>query len=104
MTNVARLTLKVCGPEREVLSALKINGVTSVLPMGRQDADSTTYLVECEPGLDMRKPIFSALAAAHLPIIGFEAQGLSLEDVFLTAVEEEKPAQTKKRKKGGKSE
>ena len=104
VTNISRLTLKICGPEKDVSQTLKgLIGVNGVTVIGQQDADSTTYIVECAAGVDMRKPIFSAMAQAHYPIIGFEAQGLNLEDVFLSAVEEETPEKPakKKNKKGG---
>ena len=69
--------------------------------LGRQEADSTGYLVECAPGYDMRKPLFALMAKNGCPIIGMEAQGLNLEDVFLSAVEEEKPdGKIKGRKRG----
>ena len=101
VTNVSKLTLKICGPEREVLKALtEIEGVTDAAAAGRHDADSVTYKVECAAGLDMRKPIFGKMAQLHYPIIGMEAQGLNLEDVFLTAVEDEEDAQKKSRKRG----
>ena len=102
VTNASSLTVKICGPEKEVFGAINaMNGVVSVSVLGKQDADSTTFKVQCEAGLDMRKPLFNLMASKHWPIIGMEAQGLDLEDVFLTAVdEEEKPAAQKTRKRG----
>ena len=92
VTNISRLTLKICGPEKDVTGILKaMNGVNSVSVLGKYDADSTSYLVECAAGVDMRKPIFSQMARSGYPIIGFDAQGLNLEDVFLTAVGDEEP-------------
>ena len=62
--------------------------------------DSSTFVVESQPGIDLRKPLFNLMAANHYPIIGLEAQGLNLEDVFITAVEEEEPVSKKSRKRG----
>ncbi len=103
VTNNSRLTVKICGPEKNVVAALRdLPGVLSVQTVGRQDTDSTTYTVESDAGIDLRKPLFNLMAVNHFPIIGMEAQGLNLEDVFISAVDEEEERYTKKKKKGGK--
>ena len=90
VTNISRLTVKICGPEKEIVQLLKgLHGINDVTVQGKFDSDSVSYVVECAAGVDMRKPIFSLMAQNHYPIIGFEAQGLDLEDVFMTAVDEE---------------
>lgn len=79
-----RCTVKICGPQREVLSALKnINGVVSAELTGDREVDSYTYLVEAERGVDIRKPVFYAMSERSWPIIGVEAVGMNLEDVFI---------------------
>ncbi len=101
VTNVSKLTAKICGPEKEILSAIRsLAGVSSVSFLGKKDLDSSTFVVESQPGIDLRKPLFNLMAANHYPIIGLEAQGLNLEDVFITAVEEEEPVSKKSRKRG----
>ena len=101
VTNNSRLTVKICGPEKSVLTALKgLNGVLSAVSQGQKDADSVTYTVESAAGVDMRKPLFNLAAANHWPIIGMEAQGLDLEDVFLSAVDEAEERPVRNRKGG----
>ena len=101
VTNVSKLTAKICGPEKEILSAIRsLAGVSSVSCLGKKDLDSSTFVVESQPGIDLRKPLFNLMAANHYPISGWEAQGLNLEDVFITAVEEEEPVSKKSRKRG----
>ena len=101
VTNVSKLTAKICGPEKEILSAIRsLAGVSSVSCLGKKDLDSSTFVEESQPGIDLRKPLFNLMAANHYPIIGLEAQGLNLEDVFITAVEEEEPVSKKSRKRG----
>ena len=96
VTNVSKLTAKICGPEKEILSAIRsLAGVSSVSCLGKKDLDSSTFVVESQPGIDLRKPLFNLMAANHYPIIG-----LDLEDVFITAVEEEEPVSKKSRKRG----
>ncbi len=100
VTDNSRLTVKICGSEKAVLSALKgLNGVVRAEVVGRQDADSITYIVESSAGIDLRKPLFNLMAAEHFPIIGMEAKGLNLEDVFISAVDEEEERFSKKKRK-----
>jgi len=77
-------SIKICGPQREVQSALKgINGIVSVDITGERELDSYTYLVEAERGVDIRKPVFYAMSDKGWPIIGIEAVGMNLEEVFI---------------------
>jgi len=77
-------SVKICGPQREVLNALKsINGVVSAEITGERELDSYTYIVEAERGVDVRKPVFFAMSEKGWPIIGFEAVGMNLEEVFI---------------------
>ncbi|MBE6598008.1 MAG: ATP-binding cassette domain-containing protein [Ruminococcaceae bacterium] len=79
-----RYSVKICGPQREVLSALKsINGVLSAEVTGERELDSYTYRVEAERGVDIRKPIFFAMSEKDWPIIGMEAVNMNLEEVFI---------------------
>lgn len=95
-----RFRLKVCGPQKEVLSLLRARGdVNYVEALPERDGEAYTYMVESTPGIDIRKSLFYALADKHWPLIGLEAIGMSLEDVFITIVnqtDEEAP-----RKRGG---
>lgn len=77
-------SIKICGPQREVLAALKnINGIVSAEVTGERELDSYTYLVEAERGVDIRKPVFYAMSEKGWPIIGIEAVGMNLEEVFI---------------------
>ena len=98
-----KLSVKICGPEKEVLSTLRsLNGVQSAEALGARDADSITYYVESVGGLDIRKILFRAMAQKSWPIIGMESLGVNLEDVFLHVVDEP-AAKGGKTKKGGKA-
>lgn len=77
-------SVKICGPQREVLAALNaVPGVVRADAVGERELDSFTYHIESEPGVDIRKPLFFALAQRGWPILGLEAVGMSLEDVFM---------------------
>ena len=80
--------VKICGPEREVVSALeKIRGVKKVIPTGERDADSYAYLIESERGIDARKPIFTLCAQRAWPILGMMPVGTDLESIFIKLVD-----------------
>ncbi|MGM9647781.1 MAG: ABC transporter ATP-binding protein [Eubacteriales bacterium] len=95
-----RLNIKVCGPTPTVLSAIRgVQGVSYAEVLGSHDADSTSYLVESTPGVDIRKMLFNALASKGWPIIGIESMGASLEDIFISVVEEPEQTTRKKRRR-----
>lgn len=79
-----RLEAKICGPEKEVLYAIRsVNGVTRCESVG-SELDYTTYMIESEAGLDIRKPLFNLLASKNWPLMGLTTMGMNLEDVFIT--------------------
>lgn len=79
-----RYSLKICGPQREVQALLRdIPGVISAELTGERELDSYTYLVEAEKGVDIRKPVFYALAEKNFPLLGLEPLGMNLEEVFI---------------------
>ena len=94
-----RISAKICGPLKEVLTLLRgQSGVVSVEAVGQHDADSVTYIIESEQGVDIRKPLFLSLAKVGYPLIGLESIGMGLEDVFLSLVDAKEPAAKSRRK------
>ncbi len=97
-----RMSVRICGPQKDVLTALRsLNGVYAAEAVGQQDMDSITYVIETSEGIDVRKPLFHQMAQNGWPIIGMEAMGANLEDVFLTLLGEDA---AKKKKRSGKKE
>ncbi len=83
-----RLSVKICGPVKEVIASLRmLPGVLSAESIGNLDADSNSYVIESDNGIDIRKPLFRMLAANNWPMIGSEMAGANLEDVFLSLTE-----------------
>ena len=79
-----RYTAKICGPQREVLSAIRsIQGVSRVEVTGERELDSYTYLIEAAQGVDIRKPLFFEMSKQGKPIIGLEAAQMNLEEIFI---------------------
>ena len=95
-----RMTYNICGPQNEVLKLIKSTpGVVYAEVLGARDGDSTAYLIESAENIDIRKPLFFALAEKRWPVIGMDVMGMDLEDVFLALITDQKQ---KKEKKGGK--
>ncbi len=79
-----RYTAKICGPQREVLGAIRsVQGVTRVEVTGERELDSYTYLIEAAQGVDIRKPLFFEMSKQGKPIIGLEAAQMNLEEIFI---------------------
>ncbi|MBE6553732.1 MAG: ATP-binding cassette domain-containing protein [Ruminococcaceae bacterium] len=86
--NNRRFNIKIAGPQREILSFLKgMQGISFVEALAERDGDAYTYMVESEYGVDIRKKLFFQLAERGWAIIGMEALGMSLEDIFISVVD-----------------
>ena len=93
-----RLEAKISGPEKDVLYAVRsINGVTRCESVG-SELDCTTYMIESEAALDIRKPLFNLLASRNWPLMGLATMGMNLEDVFITLTVDPARDKSKKRK------
>ena len=86
-----RYNVRICGQSRAVQSALEaIEGVGKVSQPVERDGDSYLYTVESTGGVDIRKPIFNMCTEKGFALIGLEAVGVSLEDVFIKLVDRKK--------------
>ena len=88
-----RFNAKICGPQGQVLSVLRdMSGVVYCEALAERDGEATTYLIESTPGVDIRKKLFFTLAERGWALVGLEALGLSLEDIFITVVNKSEEA------------
>ena len=86
--NNRRFNIKIAGPQRDVLATLRnLSGVTYAEVLAARDGDAYTYMVESEVGVDIRKKLFWTMADKKWPIIGLEALGMSIEDIFIAVVD-----------------
>lgn len=86
--NTRRFNVKISGPQRDVLSVVRnLSGVTYAEVLAARDGDAYTYMIESEPGIDIRKKLFWTMAEKKWPIVGLEALGLSIEDIFIAVVD-----------------
>ena len=95
-----RFQIKVCGPQREVYTALKSKpGIIYVEQLSSRDGDAYLYNIESESDVDIRKSLFYMLAEKNWPLIGMEPLGMSLEDVFVAIVDQNAPEKQRDYKK-----
>ena len=88
LQNNRRFNVKICGPKKEVLSMLKSKtGITYAEELAEKDGDANTYMIESEPGVDIRKNLFYTLAEKGWPLIGLEGVGMNLEDIFISLID-----------------
>ena len=92
-----RFHVKICGPQKEVLNLLRsMSGVVYAETLAERDGDAFTYMLESDFGVDIRKKLFFELSSRGWAMIGLEALGMSLEDIFISVVDhsEERPQRT----------
>ncbi len=83
-----RFTVKICGQTDKVLPVLRnIPGIVYAEALAERDGDAVSYMIECAPGADVRKKLFFTMAERGWPLVGLEAMGLSLEDIFINVVD-----------------
>jgi ABC-2 type transport system ATP-binding protein len=86
--NTRRFNVKICGPQREVLAMLRnMSGICYAEVLAARDGDAYTYMIESDVGVDIRKKLFFTLAEKKWPMIGMEALGMSIEDIFIAVVD-----------------
>ena len=84
----AQIQLHRLRSRKEVFAALRgVEGVSYVESLPSADVDSTTYIVESAAGADVRRGVFALMAARNWPLIGVEAIGVNLEEIFISLVD-----------------
>ena len=87
----SKLSVVIAGPKGLVVPKLQeIYGVRNI-EIGLEKAnDAVSYIVESEPEVDIRRSLFFAMAKNNYPILEMKSVKLSLEDIFIRLVTEEK--------------
>ena len=98
--NNRRFNVKICGAQNQILEFLKnMPGIAYAEALSQKDGDAYSFMIESDFGVDIRKKLFYALAEKGWAMVGLEALGMSLEDIFVTVVdktEEDEPIDDKK--------
>jgi ABC-2 type transport system ATP-binding protein len=88
---VSKLWVTVAGPKNSVLNQLnEIYGVKYVDAKIEKEKDITSYVVESDKDMDVRRQIFFAMAKVGYPIIEMKSMDMTLEEIFLQIVTQER--------------
>ncbi|HHV30252.1 ABC transporter ATP-binding protein [Acetivibrio mesophilus] len=83
ITKNSRFTIKIAGVKASVIGALKaIDGVKNVEVSDKVEEDVYEYIVDSDKQVDVRKPIFFAMAKLGFPILETKEEELGLEEIF----------------------
>ena len=97
-----RMTIRLAGHRDALLSLLRgQDGVKSVEVLGEMESGAWDFLLEGQPNVDIRRPLFTTLAQAGCPILMLKPQGATLEEIFIKLTNEdeaEQPDSTRKKK------
>lgn len=79
-----RYTLRVDGPEKEVLATLRaIPAMKEVQALGQKETGVFEYTIEAQEGADIRREVFKRMSSRNWPIMGLKSSEMTLEDIFL---------------------
>lgn len=91
MGTVSKLSVTIAGPKNTIIKQINdIYGVKYVQPNIEKGKDVTNYIIESDKDIDVRRPLFFAMAKAGYPIIELRSMDMTLEDIFLTLTTEKK--------------
>jgi ABC-2 type transport system ATP-binding protein len=91
ITGDRKLIYRIAGPKDSVRKIIRsVEGVQFADVTVQAEKGSYDFLVEAKPNVDIRKPLFAALAKAGYPILQIKSMDLSLEDIFIKLVDEKK--------------
>lgn len=81
--------IEVAGSQEKVLACLKgVKGVVNIEV--KEEGQTKHYLVESQPGLDLRDELSSAVKNGGFRLLGLKSKEMSLEDIFLRLTAREK--------------
>lgn len=87
LNSASRLTATIAGPQKQVMKLIdEIYGVKYNEVLGAPNKDTVTYVIESDKDIDIRRPLFFAMAKAGYPIIELRTMDMTLEDIFLKVI------------------
>ena len=91
MGSASRLSLTVAGSPAVIIAAVQdVYGITNIEKTGDREQGTANYIVESDKEIDIRRPLFFALAKISCPILEMRSLDFSLEEIFLDLIASEK--------------
>jgi ABC-2 type transport system ATP-binding protein len=91
LSNDNRVTVRIAGTEKDALALAR--GVEHVLKaesVGTRESGSVDIVVEAKRDKDVRRDLFAACARANMPILMLKSMDLTLEEIFLNLITDER--------------
>jgi ABC-2 type transport system ATP-binding protein len=87
----SKLTVTIAGPKSSVEKFVRdIYGVKYIEANIEKEKEVINYIIESDKNIDIRRPLFFAMAKAGYPILELRSMDMTLEDIFLSVTTEEK--------------
>ncbi len=85
------LTVRIAAPEKDALTLVRgVENVAKAEATGSREPGTVDIAIEARKDKDIRRALFAALAKAGWPILMMKTMDLTLEDIFLNLITEEK--------------
>ncbi len=82
-----KLVARIAGPKAEIKKTIRgMDGVLFIDEMGSKEQGTNDFLIESQPLVDIRKPMFRLLAERGWVLMGLKSMDMSLEDVFVSLI------------------
>ncbi len=92
--SASKLSVTIAGPISSVQGYIQeIYGVKYVDVISEKEKELASYVIEADKSIDIRRPLFFAMAKVGYPIIELKPMDMTLEDIFLQITTEEKEAE-----------
>ncbi|MBE5762142.1 MAG: ATP-binding cassette domain-containing protein [Clostridiales bacterium] len=89
INQTAHMSVRVHGAEKTIQKAIaEVPGVNYVESIGSKEPGSYDFIVESSTNVDVRRPMFNALANAACPILMLKPMEFTLEDIFMRVTAE----------------
>ena len=93
MQGAATVVVQCDGPADEVMGTLQnVSGVTRVTRATTVNGPLASFEVDSEKGVDVRRELASAVVSRGWGLLELRSMRMSLEDIFLSVITEEAPA------------
>ena len=87
LTDSRKLLARISGHPDAVVKVLRaVPGMRTAEYLGAADRLSGEYTIEGDPDVDIRVPLFHALAEHNMPLVGLQSTDLTLEQIFTRLV------------------
>ena len=85
-----KLVARIAGGKTDVKKAIRgMDGVLFVDEIGVKEQGTCDFLIESQPSVDIRKPLFRMLSEHGWVLMGLKSMDMSLEDVFVNLIANE---------------